>query len=1326
MGGRLGIVLSVLVAATVGAAPLPRSEVPEPLRPWIDWALHGHEDARCPFLDAPDTRECAWPSRLALVLDEHGGRFTQQWLVHRAGEVPLPGDGSRWPQQVRVGDRPAVVTDRDGTPVVHVETGTHTIAGTFEWDALPELLPTPARTGIVTLTIGQDVVAFPNRDGEGRLWLRARRTDDDAEARLDVVVVRRLRDDVPATLTTRLELNVAGKARETVLAKALPDGFVPLGVESPLPARIEPDGRLRLQLRPGAWTITITGRHEGRMTAIALPQAEGPWVSEEVWSFEAIPALREVTIEGVDAIDPTQTMLPADWRRFPAYRLERGDTMKLGETRRGDTGAAADQLVLHRTWWLDFDGGGYTVKDHVTAARSAAWRLEMAPPLALGRVAVNGRDLPITRLAPDGPTGVELRDAALDLDADARLDGATRRVPAVGWSSDFTSVSGVLNLPPGWRLFHARGVDSAEPTWVAQWSLLDLFLVLVTATAVLHLYGRGWGSLALAALVLTYPEPVAPRGAWLAFLAAEALRRALPPGRMLSFVRIVRLGCLVFLVAIVASFVLREARLALHPSVLPPSTFDFDVAFAPSAAPPVSQSEPLERLKSLGYLDGDKSARVAERRAEVRRYAVDPAMKVQTGPGTPTWRWSQVALAWQGPVERGQEMRLLLVPPWANRILGFVRIGLLALLLVCMVRDVRLAMQTAAALLVVALGSLAPVPARAEFPPQPLLDELRSRLLEAPACAPSCVGINRLALEAGGDVLRMRLEVDAGAGAGVALPGSANDWMPASVLVDGKPAAGLVRATDGRLWLMVGPGRHDVLLEGRLPPRETVAIPLPEVPGRVTTTLSGWTIAGVREDGLTDGNLQLTRISPDERAHGLEPGTLPPFVRVTRALHLGLTWDVETTVERLSPLGTAIVLDVPALEGEAVTTGGVRVVNGKVAVSLAPQAANTAWHGVLDQRETIALTAPADVAWVETWTLDAGSMWHVEAEGVPLVQPGAAGERRREWRPWPGESATLRVTRPAGVPGPTLTIDASTLVVRPGLRATDATLELSVRSSQGGRHRVRVPPGATLGSVTVNGQTQPIRQEGDGVTLSIVPGAQTFKLAWRSPEGIGMRFQSPPVDLGAPSVNATAEIYVPESRWILAVGGPSLGPAVLFWSTLVVIVIAAMLLARTTLAPLGAVQWFLLGIGLSQVDVAAAIVVVGWFLALGWRRRDPAARAFAFDARQIALAIWTAVMLVVLFVAIRQGLLGWPDMQIAGNGSSEGHLRWYADRATAEPPRAWVVSAPLMVYRLAMLAWALWAAVAVVRHWLPWGWESFGEGGLWRRLRRPAAHVSSA
>ena len=107
-----------------------------------------------------------------------------------------------------------------------------------------------------------------------------------------------------------------------------------------------------------------------------------------------------------------------------------------------------------------------------------------------------------------------------------------------------------------------------------------------------------------------------------------------------------------------------------------------------------------------------------------------------------------------------------------------------------------------------------------------------------------------------------------------------------------------------------------------------------------------------------------------------------------------------------------------------------------------------------------------------------------------------------------------------------------------------------------------------------------------------------------------------------------------------------------------------------------------------------------------------------FDLLQILLAFWTLLAMVVLFWAVQQGLLGTPEMQIAGNSSYNSELHWYADRAGGLLPRPWILSVPLLVYRLAMLAWALWLALALLR-WLRWGWESFTEGGGWRRLRRP-------
>ena len=98
--------------------------------------------------------------------------------------------------------------------------------------------------------------------------------------------------------------------------------------------------------------------------------------------------------------------------------------------------------------------------------------------------------------------------------------------------------------------------------------------------------------------------------------------------------------------------------------------------------------------------------------------------------------------------------------------------------------------------------------------------------------------------------------------------------------------------------------------------------------------------------------------------------------------------------------------------------------------------------------------------------------------------------------------------------------------------------------------------------------------------------------------------------------------------------------------------------------------------------------------------------------------------LATLFFAIQRGLLGSPAMQIAGNDSHASLLRWYQDRADAALPQPWMMSVPLLVYRVAMLAWALWLALTLLR-WLRWGWSCFSAGELWRPLRRRVAKEST-
>src|SRR5262245_24934042 len=167
------VALALFLAAAPGlAAPLAREDVPEPLHPWVDWVLRGHERESCPFLHAQQQRSCVWAGRLELALDGQGGRFTQRLYVASESDVTLPGAVDRWPEEVRSDGAGAGVFERDGRPMLRLARGDHEIAGRFVWSALPSVLLVPPDTGLVALRVNGAPVAFPRRDTEGRLWLR--------------------------------------------------------------------------------------------------------------------------------------------------------------------------------------------------------------------------------------------------------------------------------------------------------------------------------------------------------------------------------------------------------------------------------------------------------------------------------------------------------------------------------------------------------------------------------------------------------------------------------------------------------------------------------------------------------------------------------------------------------------------------------------------------------------------------------------------------------------------------------------------------------------------------------------------------------------------------------------------------------------------------------------------------------------------------------------------------------------------------------------------------------------------------------------------------
>ena len=1401
--------LSLLVASTANAQSV-NVPVPPAWQSFVPWVLYDAPERLCPFLDGDlSQRRCLWPGRLELSITDTGGRFEQSVQLYAPKLVPLPGESRQWPTEVLLDGKPTAIIGSGDRPHIFAAAGTHRIVGKLRWQRLPDVLRVPDDTALLSLTVNGAILRSPHRDALGRVWLQAAPAEAQGQDTVEVAVFRRMDDAVPFLLETRVDVQVSGQGRELVIGPILPEGFVPHAFNPLVPARLDADGKLRIQVQPGRFTLAITARFEGPVAALRAPAMvlgnDGqPAAVDEVWTLSAHPDLRQIEVAGVAQVDPSQTRLPEEWRTLPAWLVRPEDTVTLVERRRGDSAPPPDRLGLKRDLWLDAEGGGFTLRDALSGAVANAWRLEMRAPVSLGRVSVSGQDVLITKGEGGASAGVELREGQLDLSADSRLDGDAagsglkRRLPAVGWEHDFEGVGATLHLPPGWTLFDASGADDVPGTWLRRWSLLDLFLLLISVLAITRLYGRVWGALSLVALGLSFPEPEAAHSLWLWVLAGQALVHVLPEGRPAKLARIYFLGSVLVLLGVTLPFLVQELRKAQYP-VLEHSYMQLGegpgnvvgglreeatiLSLGEAAAPPpaievsaqdegnaeVRQQAGLTMAKS-GYnvlsRSAPQSPPAGPSKAQRLKLEVDPQAAVQTGPGLPRWSWNQHSIQWSGPVQRDQSLDLVLLSPAINLVLGVARVALLALLLLCVLGSLRRGAKASPAaplsgtpapsgdppapssdapaqpttrgpsilvrarlpkwsimltILVLSLPTFHSAPASAEeveSPDSADLALLRERLLAPPACAPQCADIESLRVVTRAGRLELELDVGALAETAIRLPGGPTSFTADHVSIDGRPA---VLAREGETyWAQVPEGRHRIRLEGSLPARDTVEVPLPHRPRHVEAQTPGYTLVGLDEHGLPQDTLQLVRsagVDRDPQAPagvGDDPVPLPAFARVERTVTLGLQWTAETRVVRASPSGAALVVQVPLLPGESVTTANVEVKDGRAQVSLGPSANELTWTSVLAPAETLRFEATKGQAFTEVWRVLAGPIWHTEPEGIAVVRgQNEAGEVQPEWRPWPGEVLTLKVRRPPPLDGRTLTIDRAQLSVTPGHRATDHELQLSLRSSRGGPFGFNLPPGAHVQKVTLDGRSQPVTADAARIDVSLAPRAQVLTVTWQSDAPLGLVTHTPTLDLGVPAVNLDVVVNVPAERWLLFAGGVKYGPAILFWSRLVMLILVAFALSRSTLTPLRMGAWLGLSLGIAQTELFSALFPVACLFALGLRARRAPAGRWLFNLQQLALVGLTLIAVGVLLASIQHGLLGLPDMQVSGNGSYGQLLRFFADRTERAIPTAYFVSVPVLVYRLLMLVWALWLASAVLQ-WARWGFLAFTTGGMWR------------
>ena len=121
-----------------------------------------------------------------------------------------------------------------------------------------------------------------------------------------------------------------------------------------------------------------------------------------------------------------------------------------------------------------------------------------------------------------------------------------------------------------------------------------------------------------------------------------------------------------------------------------------------------------------------------------------------------------------------------------------------------------------------------------------------------------------------------------------------------------------------------------------------------------------------------------------------------------------------------------------------------------------------------------------------------------------------------------------------------------------------------------------------------------------------------------------------------------------------------------------------------------------------------------WFLAIWFKSRtkEKINRPWLYRLGQLVLTGITLLVLYVLVSTIVSALTNDPNMYIVGAKYLEDWFTWFSDEISGEVPSPWILSFPMWVYFVLILAWVMWLVFTLLQ-WMRAWWESLKTPVLW-------------
>lgn len=717
--------------------------------------------------------------------------------------------------------------------------------------------------------------------------------------------------------------------------------------------------------------------------------------------------------------------------------------------------------------------------------------------------------------------------------------------------------------------------------------------------------------------------------------------------------------------------------------------------------------------------------------------SIDVAKNIaQTGVGFPNWSGkSYVNLNLTDPVDEHDFVKIYLISPFINFILALLRICLSVLMLYWLIdykrtkpnvsskgKEFMKRIFTASMFVVMMFGSASKASAATEqdVPSKDILVQLEDKLdrEKTPSCLPNCVSIPVARMSNDGNVLKVSYDIHSDESLVLPLPTLMPDGSGYlklnSILVDGAAAKEVVK-NGQQISALLHKGINKVDMEYLLDENsDRFILSSPIVINYLESSLSG---LAVSENKSRIQSFQINRTVIKavvaENVSEKSKMDIATFFNVRREFDINTTWKVQTTVSRSNNFSEAVTFEVDLLPSEKVLTAEEILPNNKVRISFAPSERQKTFVSLLPVEEDIKLSSPQETEnFSEEWDFKIDYFWSFKYTGM---KPIYSQRDSLVFKPRAGETLSVDFFKPSSVDGYILTFDRADYSLSQGRSSMEIVMNLAFRAADSGVHNIILPKNFEVTEFTVGNMPYPITVNDGKLSIPVIQGQNNVRFTGTLKEQIGTVLKFPEFNLNAPVVNIQQTANVPLSRWVLFVTGPTEGPVVLFWSTVFAWLFFAFLLSRFKMIPLNFVSWFVLLVGLTQVNSIYALAIITWFIALGLR--DVFSEQLSSKKLiQIIIPCLTFIFIFSLFKGIYNGLLGHWNMKIVGDTvqsyGSYIKLGWYQDATMGEFPTPKIFSLPVWAYRFVMVVWAAWLSVSFVK-WMKWGFGAYTKDEKW-------------